>query len=52
MEEIIKNLTDEQKEELINALNKVDMILDDQGYMDTKFYNELAKMMYYLGQWC
>lgn len=57
MQEIIDNLTEEQKRDLINALYKVDEILENntndcEGYHGTQFYNGLYDLMYRLGQWC
>ena len=57
MTNIINKLTDKQKEELTNALWKVDQIFEDvvtedDDYHGTDFYTELYKIMFELGQWC
>lgn len=61
MQKIIEILNEEQKRELINALYRVDDILEeasaeiggeDNEYHCTDFYNGLYDLMYRLGQWC
>ena len=57
MQKLINKLSEEQKDELINALWKVDQIFEDNAdendaYHETDFYTELYKLMVILKQWC
>ena len=60
MEELLKKINDNQKNELINALYKANEILeevsdeigDNSEYYKTKFYDGLWDLMNKLGQWC